>query len=154
MSQSECPLRGRSRKVIRVSWEGRELNCHFRRRESSGNPAAGRGDDLRSLRGSGRCGKCGVRVTRGSLPVTEEDRRFFSEEELNRGCAWPAVPGRRGHCMWNRRGKAGKGWTWWAKRFSRKAGDTSYGIAVDLGTTTLALLWWEDRARKLRPGSG
>lgn len=35
--------------------------------------------------GSGSCGKCRVRVLRGTLPVTPADRRVFSEEELADG---------------------------------------------------------------------
>lgn len=35
--------------------------------------------------GSGRCGKCRVRVVSGELPVTAEDRRFLSERELSTG---------------------------------------------------------------------
>lgn len=35
--------------------------------------------------GSGRCGKCKVRVTDGTASVSAEDRRFFSDSELDDG---------------------------------------------------------------------
>lgn len=35
--------------------------------------------------GSGRCGKCKVRVVGGELPVTAEDRTFLSEREIGTG---------------------------------------------------------------------
>lgn len=35
--------------------------------------------------GSGICGKCGVQILRGSLPVTKKDKSVFSEEELQKG---------------------------------------------------------------------
>ena len=30
--------------------------------------------------GRGTCGKCRIRITEGSLPITTEDRQFFSED--------------------------------------------------------------------------
>lgn len=35
--------------------------------------------------GKGRCGKCKVQMTEGATEVTEEDRRFFEEKELESG---------------------------------------------------------------------
>lgn len=35
--------------------------------------------------GRGTCGKCRIQVTEGSLPITTEDRAFFSEDELQAG---------------------------------------------------------------------
>jgi len=35
--------------------------------------------------GKGRCGKCKVRVLKGSAPVTAEDEKFFTKEELDAG---------------------------------------------------------------------
>lgn len=136
----ECPLRGRSRKVIRVSWEGRELELPFQEGESL-LEILRRGGVMISAPcgGSGRCGKCAVRVTRGSLPVTEEDRRFFSEEELNRGMRLACCARPQGTLYVEPAGKAEKDFDVVGETVSRKAGDTSYGIAVDLGTTTLAL---------------
>ncbi len=35
--------------------------------------------------GAGICGKCKIRVLSGSVPITDADRTFFSEEELDSG---------------------------------------------------------------------
>ena len=35
--------------------------------------------------GNGTCGKCKIKVISGNLPITETDRRILSEEELERG---------------------------------------------------------------------
>ena len=35
--------------------------------------------------GRGTCGKCRIRITEGKLPITTEDRQFFSEGELQAG---------------------------------------------------------------------
>lgn len=35
--------------------------------------------------GKGRCGKCRVQILEGSVPVTPEDEKFFSREELKNG---------------------------------------------------------------------
>ena len=35
--------------------------------------------------GKGVCGKCRVRIRKGNAPVTESDRRFFTEQELAAG---------------------------------------------------------------------
>ena len=119
--------------------EGRELELPFQEGESL-LEILRRGGVMISAPcgGSGRCGKCAVRVTRGSLPVTE-DRRFFSEEELNRGMRLACCARPQGTLYVEPAGKAEKDFDVVGETVSRKAGDTSYGIAVDLGTTTLAL---------------
>lgn len=35
--------------------------------------------------GKGICGKCAIRIVKGTLPITAEDRRFFNEEKLKEG---------------------------------------------------------------------
>ena len=44
--------------------------------------------------GSGRCGKCKVQIVEGELPITTQDKEVFSQEELNKGwrLACEAVP--------------------------------------------------------------
>lgn len=96
--------------------------------------------------GKGLCGKCGVLVCEGVLPVTAEDRKTFSAEQLNRGMrlscmAYPAddlvvsviqqdeeqfyvLGSAENLSVKDRDGEVAEG---------------RYFIAVDLGTTTLAL---------------
>ena len=35
--------------------------------------------------GKGTCGKCRIQILGGSVPVTEQDRKFFRQEELAAG---------------------------------------------------------------------
>lgn len=91
--------------------------------------------------GKGTCGKCRIQILGGSVPVTEQDRKFFRQEELAAGwrlaCrtvlqedlkirftldqeeSFEAVASFSG-----KKEAAGK--------------EQEYGIAVDIGTTTLA----------------
>lgn len=98
--------------------------------------------------GSGRCGKCRVRVVNGELPVTAEDRAFLSVREIEAGVrlACVARPTRDLRIRVLARP---------AKQIAAVAGmDTpgsvkpaeNCGIAVDIGTTTLAacLYGWPD----------
>lgn len=39
-----------------------------------------------SCNGSGICGKCGVIITQGEVPVTEEQRAVFTKQQLLEGC--------------------------------------------------------------------
>ncbi len=86
--------------------------------------------------GTGLCGGCGVRVLAGSLQVTEQDRSFFTEAELDVG--WRLACQARAEMplvlecgQWHmdiltdNSGLAG-------------AGKSGLGIAIDLGTTTIA----------------
>lgn len=134
--------------------------------------------------GSGRCGKCRVRVVSGELPVTAEDRRFLSEREIASGvrlaCAARPVSDLRIRVL----AKTGKQIAAVAEMSESRqktilgesvfqgyatepssgestgtnnivpektptATDKSgYGIAIDIGTTTLAacLYRWSDGA--------
>lgn len=95
--------------------------------------------------GTGVCGKCRVRIAEGYAPVTEEDRRFFSQQELEQGYRLACRCSIRDHlsvCVPKRNadiqvlGLA-------PEKNKRGAQDEkkeqkTYHIAVDLGSTTLA----------------
>ncbi len=86
--------------------------------------------------GTGLCGGCGVRVLAGSLPVTEEDHSVFSADELAAG--WRlACQGRAEMPLVLECGQ------WHLDVLTDNselsgAGKSGLGIAIDLGTTTLA----------------
>lgn len=114
--------------------------------------------------GAGRCGKCKIRVMEGKLPVTSYDKAYFSKEELDSGMrlsckAYPAEPVQvelnfKGEAdfealvqynqeEWIIREKAeeenekNK-----AEKEEEKSGSElpdRFGIAVDIGTTTIAI---------------
>jgi len=87
--------------------------------------------------GQGKCKGCKIRVTRGALPVTPEDLDAFSEQELKEG--WRLA------C----KAQVTEGITlelrnWQTSILTNEADfkftpQEGYGVAVDLGTTTLAL---------------
>lgn len=106
--------------------------------------------------GAGLCGKCRMRVVEGSFPVTEEDKRFFTEKELLDGwrLACRAVPKETCTVCFDLNNEeefevvadvpVGK-----SAGSERVAGvqetafgeaeAQSYGIACDIGTTTIAM---------------
>ena len=86
--------------------------------------------------GDGTCGGCRVRVIEGALPVTADDERSLSADEIAAG--WRlACRARASHAL---RLEGGQ----WAPSVltdsapMRGSGETGLGIAIDLGTTTIA----------------
>ncbi|MCM1258700.1 MAG: ASKHA domain-containing protein [Roseburia sp.] len=97
--------------------------------------------------GMGKCGKCRIKVTVGNLPVTRADENCLTKDELRSGVrlgcqakvmgdlciSFPQEESEEIQILGNAdketrsHGKAKGGWR-----------DTSYGVAVDIGTTTLA----------------
>lgn len=111
--------------------------------------------------GSGRCGKCRVRVMSGELPVTAEDRAFLSARELEAGVRLACVARPMTDLRIRVLAKPGKqiaavaevetqGSARSVGEFAISSGGVqpteSCGIAVDIGTTTLAacLYGWSD----------
>ena len=132
--------------------------------------------------GSGRCGKCRVRVVNGELPVTAEDRAFLSEREIATGVRLACTARPMSDLRIRVLAKTGKKMAavadvsesrkkviWGGSVFPGETIEPSdgestgtdniepekaptatdkngYGIAVDIGTTTLAacLYGWSD----------
>lgn len=96
--------------------------------------------------GKGVCGKCKVLVTEGELPITVEDKKIFSEEELEKGMRLSCKAVLQGNLAISlgisdeREFKALGNGEAECVRVSQqnqyRRGD--YGIAIDIGTTTLA----------------
>lgn len=95
--------------------------------------------------GRGTCGKCKIRIVEGELPVSAEDEKFFSPEELAEGyrLACKAFPVE--DCVITFCGDTEEEFEVLADLAQEPAGkeaaeaDGSYVIAVDIGTTTLAV---------------
>ncbi len=95
--------------------------------------------------GSGRCGKCKIQLTEGTVSPSPEDRAFFTEEELEQGfrLACTARPGE--DCTvrvfgpdeekFDVLGADGEG----AEKDARPENAGRYQFAIDIGTTTLAI---------------
>lgn len=104
--------------------------------------------------GTGRCGKCKIRVTEGYLPVTSYDKAYFSKEELDSGMrlsckAYPAEPVQvelnfKGEAdfealvQYNQEEQKTRKIAEAGAQFDSELSDT-FGIAVDIGTTTIAV---------------
>ena len=93
--------------------------------------------------GSGRCGKCRVRVVSGDLPVTVEDRGFLSEREIASGVRLACTARPMSDLRIRVLAKPGKQIATVADMDSGMQelsgpDQNGYGIAIDIGTTTLA----------------
>ncbi|HIR92874.1 MAG TPA: DUF4445 domain-containing protein [Candidatus Egerieimonas intestinavium] len=154
--RKDCPLRGRSRKVIRLSHQGKELELPFREGENLLDILRRGGVGLSApCGGAGTCGKCRIRVLRGSLPITDKDREKLTAKELEQGIrlACRAIPqgtvyvelvsGEEGFSVVTEESRE-LGENSRQTPEKRDAGEKSprpersWGIAIDLGTTTLA----------------
>lgn len=93
--------------------------------------------------GRGVCGKCRVRVLEGEVPATETDLRFFSQEEIEAGyrLACRAYP--ESDCTILTQDGEAEGFYVEAQEKDAeplpKEADRAYGIAADIGTTTVAM---------------
>ncbi len=91
--------------------------------------------------GAGKCGKCKVKIKNAGLPVTLADRNFLTEEELQAGvrlaCQVELTEELTVSIEHEEAGEAVILGSSDSERKHRKE-EKAYGIAVDLGTTTLA----------------
>ena len=95
--------------------------------------------------GKGICGKCRVRITQGHMPVTEEDRCFFTEQELAEGYRLACKCSIRDHITVLASDENTKIQALGIEKLKQpqtvqqsQKNETGYAIAVDLGSTTLA----------------
>lgn len=93
--------------------------------------------------GKGMCGKCRVRVVRGRLPVTPENKRIFSEAQLAQGWRLACKAVTREAVEIVVPVQEQQGFSALAAEAADEgalslAADHDYGLAVDIGTTTLA----------------
>lgn len=93
--------------------------------------------------GTGKCGKCKVQLVEGNLPITPQDGVLLTVEEQKKGvrlacCAEPQEP-----CTIrfyeNRKYQAVSHYTLTKNATASMGEDKTFGIAIDIGTTTIAL---------------
>lgn len=102
--------------------------------------------------GRGVCGKCGIRVISGTLPVTEQDRTVFDEEQLDKGCRLSCKAyaqtdvtisllsdGEDDFEVLSSQGAADVESVQAAEEMKDGTLEGDFGIAVDIGTTTISM---------------
>ncbi|MBR2460621.1 MAG: 2Fe-2S iron-sulfur cluster binding domain-containing protein, partial [Clostridia bacterium] len=105
--------------------------------------------------GKKRCGKCKVIATGALSPVSEAEKRFLSAEEIDQNVRLACCTTVQGDCE--------------VRLFEEKKGTIStdgelpqltispmfrnYGVAIDIGTTTLAARLYDTRGNKLADAS-
>jgi len=93
--------------------------------------------------GKGNCGKCKIRLVEGKLAVTASDEKYFSEDELKNGyrlaCrAYPESDVTVRMEFQDEEGFEIQVGHSHARLSDEKAEESSYDIAIDIGTTTIA----------------
>lgn len=93
--------------------------------------------------GKGICGKCRIRVTKGSLPPSPSDHKFFSEKELEEGLRLSclAYPQDDVSILLDNGQEDSFEVLSQFQEQKKQTGTSggSYGIAIDIGTTTIAV---------------
>lgn len=104
--------------------------------------------------GKGTCGKCRIRVLEGELPVTEWDRKFFTEEELADGMRLACQAYPTEDIVIQFLGEKGDSFEVLSATMDNGRSDecqtAPYVIAVDIGTTTLAVGLADSRTAKMK----
>ena len=94
--------------------------------------------------GTGRCGKCRIKVLSGCLPASAADQAYFTEEELEDGLrlackAFPSEPLKIALQFQKEVSFEVLGTYEQQKNKNALAADSDMGIAIDIGTTTIAM---------------
>lgn len=92
--------------------------------------------------GKGRCGKCGVQVLKGETWISDEDKKIYSEEELDAGwrlscCLYPTEELEVSVSQSDESLFEAVGETENTKESGTE--ESFYNVAVDIGTTTIAM---------------
>lgn len=141
----DCKLRNVHRFPIVVKKGGEELVIQGREEMSLMNTLHSQGIYLSAVcAGKGTCGKCKIQVLEGEIPLSKADETFFSKEEIAKGyrLACKAFP--KGKCTismdFNQEDEFLVVTDYEEKKqTSEVAKDGKYAIAVDIGTTTIAM---------------
>lgn len=105
--------------------------------------------------GNGVCGKCVVKVLQGNFDITAEDRKFFTENQLSEGYRLACRAIVRGDCVVDYKGvletsyDVQSGFVDIGFHNDNTYSDNMYGIAVDIGTTTIAVSLVDIGAHKI-----
>ncbi len=136
----DCKVRNVAHMPVKVSAEEKVYSLMVKEGESILDALTARDATFSAIcGGTGRCGKCKIRVVDGCLPVTASDREHFTEAELTAGMrlacrAYPSEP-----VQVELRFTEGADFQVLAEYGQGQTGHYTLGIAVDIGTTTIAI---------------
>lgn len=141
----DCKLRNLQKFPITVRKGHEEIEIQGIERETLMESFRKQGIYLSAVcAGRGTCGKCKVQVLEGEIKPSAEDERFFSEKELEQGyrLACRAVPNKS--CVVSLECGEEEGFSIVSEGKdklveSEISQNGVYGIAVDIGTTTIAM---------------
>ncbi len=152
-TSQNCPLRNTRELLLRVKWRPNSKSS-YETTEILCPPHSNLLEILQKHRiflpaycgGQGICKKCGVQVLRGNLPVTEGDRSAFSEAELDMGMRLsclailqePLTIRIEDHLESDFKALGNSSDTPAPFRILSSYPKGDCGIAIDIGTTTLA----------------
>lgn len=144
-----CKRRSLPTALIRVRKDGEELKVYGKKKDSLLQTLREHNIFLSAVCGGrGTCGKCAVQFTEGAPEPSAEDMRFFSGEEIDAGYRLACTAYPEHSCTVQIREREQEEFFVLADRSEEicgademkgKSGDSAYGIAVDIGTTTLAM---------------
>lgn len=93
--------------------------------------------------GKGTCGKCKIQIIEGELAITEFDKKFLTQLELNQGyrlcCKAYPKNDLKLRVLQNQNIQAISEYNLNTTEINNEYSVTDYGIAIDIGTTTIAL---------------
>ena len=93
--------------------------------------------------GNGKCGKCKIKILQGEIPATDFDRHFFSDTELEEGMRLACKAYPTDEIIFKVCFKNEENFQVITENFSQEMKQFSVtenlGIAIDIGTTTIAL---------------
>lgn len=137
-----CKMRKVSENMITVERDQKEFSVHCREGQTIMEALTAHDQYFSAFcGGTGRCGKCRVRIVEGNFPETPEDRNFFTEKELGEGwrLACKAVPDGDCRISFDLNDEEAFEATADTVDNAEKKEDGVYGIACDIGTTTIAM---------------
>ena len=94
--------------------------------------------------GTGRCGKCKIKLLEGNLPVAESDKQHFTDSELEDGLrlacrAYPKESVKTEILFYKEDGFEVVAEHAQIRTTSMRGQKGNFGIAIDIGTTTIAM---------------
>lgn len=104
--------------------------------------------------GKGSCGKCAIRLVEGVLPVTAEDKKFFSEEEIAKGYRLSCKAVLTGDIAIEIEAEdkdlaAASAYIYGLDKIDVMSNAKDV-LAVDIGTTTIAFAWISGSDKKIK----